>query len=71
MSAEPKPYGWDVLIFFHDGTSKRFGKVGSATAVMRWAMLKRLAKGAELTGSYTKEQWHRVWGHGGKFDVRR
>jgi hypothetical protein len=56
-AAASKPYGWRVIVFFLDGTSAKFDKQGSSTAVRRWAMMKRLAKSVEFIEPYTKEQY--------------
>jgi hypothetical protein len=63
-------WGWDVEIWFvANRESKTFHKQGRARAVERWAMLKPLAFRCELRSPYTKAEWHRAHGHGGRFDA--
>jgi hypothetical protein len=59
-----KIVGYDVVIYYNDGTKKSFHKKGSEAAVNRWAILKIGHTRHELTGTYTREQWLRTWGEG-------
>lgn len=64
MDQSEKIVGYDVRIQFHNGDVKDLHKKGSERAVDLWAMLKSGHRSHQILGTYTREQWKRVWGEG-------
>jgi hypothetical protein len=59
-----RTWGYEVEIYFHNGTSKKFNKQGTAAAVRRWAILKTNHKSHDLLNTYTRRQWIACFGDG-------
>jgi hypothetical protein len=58
--------GYDVRVYFQNGSSKLFSWRGTQKALLRKAILKPLYQRAEIEGSYTDQEWVRAHGIPGR-----
>lgn len=57
-----KPFGHEVTVMFHGGSTKTFHYVGSASKARYNGILKPLAKNIVSVTPITKEEWFRAYG---------